>query len=126
MKKRFIAGKIGLADLVTTEEGRTRFRNSDSSPTVVYDEDTKDVQTLSSSNSMSLVVTALGHMGRAMFILQGKNNTFVGLVNYYCIFVGGLSTFGTLHPSLCEIAVPVFHSRTSLPPPPRASTPGTG
>ncbi|XP_011410132.1 PREDICTED: dual specificity protein phosphatase 6-like [Amphimedon queenslandica] len=107
MKKRFIAGKIGLADLVTTEEGRERFRKSVSSPTVVYDEDTKDVKLLGSSTSISLVLAALTTMGRNMFVLQG-----------------GLNAFGPLHPSLCEMAVPVPHFRNSLPPPPRASTPG--
>lgn len=79
MKKRFIAGKIGLADLVTTEEGRDRFRKSDASPTVVYDEDTNDVQTLSSSNSMSLVVTALANMGRDMYVLQGNTNNNINI-----------------------------------------------
>ena len=71
MKKRFISGKIGLADLVTTEEGRTRFRNSDTSPTVVYDEDTSDIKNLSTSQSLFLVVSALANMGRDMYILEG-------------------------------------------------------
>ena len=71
MKKRFVAGKIGLADLVTTEEGRTRFRNSEQVPTIVYDEDTKDVKSLGSSASLSLVVSALSTMGRDMYVLQG-------------------------------------------------------
>ena len=82
MKKRFIAGKIGLADLVTTEEGRERFRKSVSSPTVVYDEDTKDVKLLGSSTSISLVLAALTTMGRNMFVLQG-------MASYYTIVCVG-------------------------------------
>ena len=38
--------------------------------------------------------------------------------------LGGLSEFGVLHPSLCEISVPVPRPKSSLPPPLRASTPG--
>ena len=41
------------------------------------------------------------------------------------IALGGLSEFGILHPSLCEITVPnPHHKRQYMPPPPRASTPG--
>lgn len=94
MKKRFIAGKIGLADLVTTEEGRERFRNSVTSPTVVYDEDTKDVKNLGSSASISLVLTALATMGRDMFVLQGmiiiiihNRRGTVGSILYYILHV---------------------------------------
>lgn len=107
MKKRFIAGKIGLADLMTTEEGRQRFRSSTANPTIVYDEDTCDIQKLNSSNSLSLVIVSLTGMGRIPYLLQG-----------------GLSEFGVLHPSLCEISVPVPRPKSSLPPPLRASTPG--
>ena len=38
---------------------------------------------------------------------------------------GGLNEFGPLHPSLCEISVPRAIPRGQLPPPPRATTPGT-
>ena len=41
----------------------------------------------------------------------------------FCI-LGGLSEFGVLHPSLCEISVPKPLPKHHLPPPPRASTPG--
>ena len=76
MKKRFIAGKIGLADLMTTEEGRQRFRSSTTNPTIVYDEDTCDIQKLNSSNSLSLVIVSLTGMGRIPYLLQGRNTVY--------------------------------------------------
>ena len=71
MKKRFIAGKIGLADLVTTEEGRERFKTWTQQPTVVYDEDTSDVTTITSQHSLGLVISALASMDRPLFLLEG-------------------------------------------------------
>ena len=75
MKKRFIAGKIGLADLVTTEEGRERFKTCTEQPTVVYDEDTSDVTTITSSHSLGLVISALASMDRPLFLLEGRLET---------------------------------------------------
>lgn len=71
MKKRFLAGKIGLADLVTTEEGREKFRKCEELRTVVYDEDTSDPSRLTDSHSLVLVITALSSMGRNTYVLEG-------------------------------------------------------
>ena len=75
MKKRFVAGKIGLADLVTTEEGRKRFRSLSTQRTVVYDEDTTDLKNLTTSNSLYLVVSCLLTMGQIPYLLEGKLST---------------------------------------------------
>ena len=71
MKKRFMAGKIGLADLVTTEEGRKRFKTLSAHRTVVYDEDTTTIDNLATSNSVYLVVSCLLTMGQMPFLLEG-------------------------------------------------------
>lgn len=66
-----MAGKIGLADLVTTEEGRQRFKNMSTNQTVVYDEDTSNVDGLSTSTSVYLVVSCLVTMGQMPYLLAG-------------------------------------------------------
>lgn len=105
MKKRFIAGKIGLTDLVTTAEGKEKFKTCQDAPTVVYDDCTSDLENLTPTNTMLLVIHALEDMGKCPFLLQG-----------------GLNEFGVLHPSLCEVSVPRI--KQSIIPAPRATTPG--
>ena len=48
-------------------------------PTVVYDECTADLQSLSSSQSVSLVMAALEKMGKCPFLLQGLCHTSLSL-----------------------------------------------
>ena len=75
MKKRFLAGKISLADLVTTEEGREKFRSCDEMRMVVYDEDTSDPARISDTHhSLVLVITALSSMGRVTYVLEGEHS----------------------------------------------------
>lgn len=80
MKKRFMAGKIGLADLVTTEEGRKRFKTLAAHQTVVYDEDTTTIDNLPSSNSVYLVVSCLLAMGQMPYLLEGHSLSVISLV----------------------------------------------
>ncbi|XP_064389953.1 dual specificity protein phosphatase 6-like isoform X2 [Halichondria panicea] len=109
LKKRFVAGKIGLADLVTSDEGKEKFQScwSCEFPMVVYDDSTADMTNLSSSHSVWLVLSALEKMGRCPYLLQG-----------------GLTEFNVLHPSLCEINLPKIKKGLGNTPQQRATTPG--
>lgn len=101
MKKRFLAGKISLADLVTTEEGREKFRTCvQQQRTVVYDEDTCDPAELADSHALVLVITALSSMGRNPYVLQGKGNTSPSpslsvCVSYMCLPLVDVETAST-------------------------------
>ena len=92
MKKRFMAGKIGLGDLVTTEEGRKRFKTLSAHQTVVYDEDTTTFDSLPTSNSVYLVVSCLKGMGQMPYMLEGQSVHgavfwFCGYVTFLCFFL---------------------------------------
>jgi len=104
IKKRFIAGKMELADLFS-QEGKEKFKTCLDWPTVVYDDCTAELRGLPSSTNILLVLSGLEKMGKCPYLLQG-----------------GLNEFGVLHPSLCEVSVPSI--KKSFFPAPRASTPG--
>eukprot|EP00731_Ephydatia_muelleri_P003995 Em0002g171a len=109
IKKRFLAGKITLTDLLTTEEGKAKFQSSVGGATVVYDDSTGDMKDLSASHPLVLVMRALVVMGKCPYLLRG-----------------GLNEFNVLHPSLCEVSLPsVNRSIVSSPPTPNPTTPGT-
>lgn len=97
-KKRFMAGKLSLADLVTTEQGKEKFRQALGQPLVVYDEGTVDPNQDTSSQTLMLVLNSLTKDGIKPFVLKG-----------------GLSEFGILHPSLCEISVPSKSASVDVP-----------
>ena len=86
MKKRFMAGKIGLVDLISSAEGKEILKNGHNLKVVVYDECTTDPRVLSVNNTTFLVIVALGKLGKTPLLLKG-----------------GMSEFGVLHPSLCEV-----------------------
>lgn len=70
-KKRFMAGKLSLADLVTSEQGKEKFRQALSHPLVVYDEGTVDPNQGSSSQTLMLVLKSLAKDGMKPFVLKG-------------------------------------------------------
>jgi dual specificity MAP kinase phosphatase len=105
MKKRFMAGKIGLVDLISSTEGKELLQNGHNVKVVVYDECTTDPKTLSANNTAFLVIMALGKLGKTPLLLKG-----------------GISEFGVLHPSLCEVSVSPLQRAISTGP--RATTPG--
>jgi dual specificity MAP kinase phosphatase len=107
MRKRFVAGKIGLADLVNSSHGKKLLQSEGGGKVVVYDEATTDPNSLPPNTTAFLVIAALRKMGKAPLLLEG-----------------GISEFGVLHPSLCEVSVcPVQRPISSAP---RATTPGRG
>ena len=71
IKKRFLAGKISLTDLFTTGEGKAKFQLSVVGATVVYDDCTGDMQELSASHPVLLVMKALVVMGKSPYLLRG-------------------------------------------------------
>ena len=88
MKKRFVTGKIGLVDLISSAEGKEILKNGHSGKVVVYDECTTDPKSLSPNNTAFLVMVALEKLGKTPHLLKG-----------------GIAEFGVLHPSLCEVSV---------------------
>ena len=79
-KKRFMAGKLSLADLVTTEQGKEKFRQALGQPLVVYDEGTVDPNQDKSSQTLMLVLNSLTKDGMKPFVLKG-------LCVYVCVCV---------------------------------------
>ena len=57
-----MAGTLSQADLVTTEEGKERFKNCSDRPAVVYNECCTDIQNLAVTNAVRLVLLALEEM----------------------------------------------------------------
>ena len=76
-KKRFMAGKLSLADLVTTEQGKEKFRQALGQPLVVYDECTVDPNKESPSQTLMLVLKSLAKDGMKPFVLKGMLFIFV-------------------------------------------------
>ncbi|CAI8035339.1 Dual specificity protein phosphatase 10 [Geodia barretti] len=105
MRKRFMAGKIGLPDLISSPHCKTLLQNGGSGKVVVYDESTTDPNSLSSNTTAHLVIMALSKMGNTPLLLKG-----------------GICEFGVLHPSLCEVSVTPVQRAISAGP--RATTPG--
>lgn len=64
MKKRFMAGKIGLLDLISLAEAKEQLKNGHNVKVVVYDECTTDPKSLSADNTAFLVIVALCKLGK--------------------------------------------------------------
>lgn len=73
-KKRLCSGKSRVSDLVCGEEGKALFRELLSSDIVLYDEGSRELNRLASTDPMHVVLAALHREGRAAFVLQGKLN----------------------------------------------------
>ncbi|CAI8035337.1 Dual specificity protein phosphatase 10 [Geodia barretti] len=71
MRKRFMAGKIGLPDLISSPHCKTLLQNGGSGKVVVYDESTTDPNSLSSNTTAHLVIMALSKMGNTPLLLKG-------------------------------------------------------
>ena len=71
IKRRFLAGKISLPNLLTTEDGKTKFWSSSGGATVVYDDCTSDVKDLGASHTVLLVIRALVVFGKSPYLLRG-------------------------------------------------------
>ncbi len=105
VKRRFLAGKLGLVDLLSSAEGKEVLQNGHTGTVVVYDDCTTAPKTLPGNNTVTLVSKALWKLGKTPLLLKG-----------------GLSEFGVLHPSLCEVSVSPLQRALSTGP--RATTPG--
>eukprot|EP00731_Ephydatia_muelleri_P039172 Em1172g1a len=102
IKRRFLAGKISLTDLLKEEE-KAKFQSSVGGATVVYDDSTGDMNDLSTSHPLVLVMRALMVMGNC-YLLRG-----------------GLNEFNVLHSSLWEVSLPSVN-RSIVPSPPPTMT----
>ena len=83
MKKRFMAGKIRLLDLISSAEAKEQLKNGHNVKVVVYDEYTTEPKSLSADNTAFLVIVALCKLGKTPRLLKG-----------------GILEFRVLHPSL--------------------------
>ena len=63
-RKRLQQGKVSLVDLVSTKEGKDLFKRRGSKEIVLYDDHTKDVRTLTSDNSLHIVLSSLIREGK--------------------------------------------------------------
>ena len=105
LKKRFMAGKIGLVDLLSSAESKEVLQPGHTGRVVVYDDCTTAPKTLPGENTVTLVSKALWKLGKTPLLLKG-----------------GLAEFRGLHPSLCEVSVSPLQRTSSTGP--RATTPG--
>jgi len=84
-RKRLQQGKASLADLATTKEGKEALKKRNWKEVVVYDDCTEELATLPTSHTLFLVMNSLVEDQRQPIML-----------------VGGLRSFQTSHPGLCE------------------------
>ena len=105
LKKRFMAGKLGLVDLLSSAESKEVLQPGHTGRVVVYDDCTTAPKTLPGNNTVTLVSKALWKLGKTPLLLKG-----------------GLAEFRVLHPSLCEVSVSPLQRTSSTGP--RATTPG--
>ncbi|XP_070578410.1 dual specificity protein phosphatase 10-like [Ptychodera flava] len=97
-KKRLQQGKVTLADLVTSTEGKAAFQKRFSKDVVVYDENTSDLDSLPPMHPLNLVLTTLREEGVSTYFLKGGIQTFVQQYQNLCA-----NSLRTDEPSeLCE------------------------
>lgn len=76
-RRRLQQGKASIVDLVASKEGKDMFKKRSSKEIVIYDDHTKDVQSLSSESSMYLVLSSLLREGKDAYILKGSYFSFI-------------------------------------------------
>ncbi|XP_011429094.1 LOW QUALITY PROTEIN: dual specificity protein phosphatase 10-like [Crassostrea angulata] len=87
-RRRLQQGKASIVDLVASKEGKDMFKKRSSKEIVIYDDHTKDVQSLSSESSMYLVLSSLLREGKDAYILKG-----------------GIEEFRNKHLDLCDSSI---------------------
>lgn len=76
-RRRLQQGKASIVDLVASKESKDMFKKRSSKEIVIYDDHTKDVQSLSSESSMYLVLSSLLREGKDAYILKGSYFSFI-------------------------------------------------
>jgi hypothetical protein len=87
MRKRFMAGKIGLPDLVSSPPCKALLQNGGSGKVVVYDESTTDPNSLSSNTTAYLVIMALNKMGKTPLLLKGLSSFLSPFFMFFQSFI---------------------------------------
>jgi dual specificity MAP kinase phosphatase len=72
IRKRLQTGRATIADLATTSEGKEALRNKETKDVVVYDETVPDLEKLSSTSTLFLVLSALISDNKNPIVLTGK------------------------------------------------------
>lgn len=71
-RRRLQQGKASIVDLVSSKEGKDLYKKRSSKEIVIYDDHSKDVQSLSPESSMYLVLSSLLREGKDAYILKGS------------------------------------------------------
>lgn len=70
-RRRLQQGKASIVDLVSSKEGKDMFKKRSSKEIVIYDDHTKDAQSLCQDSSMYMVLSSLLREGKDAYILKG-------------------------------------------------------
>jgi dual specificity MAP kinase phosphatase len=73
-RKRLQTGRVSLADLATSPEGKELLRRRSIKEVIVYDDGAVDCERLPPSSTLYIVLSALLDDHKEPFLLAGKNN----------------------------------------------------
>ena len=76
-RRRLEKGKTTVGDLITSEEGKSLFRNRTGKEVVVYDEDSQEIENLPANHPTVLVLKSLKKEGTRASLLKGKHLTYI-------------------------------------------------
>ena len=76
-RRRLEKGKTTVGDLITSEEGKSLFRNRTGKEVVVYDEDSQEIENLPANHPTVLVLKSLKKEGTRASLLKGKTHVIV-------------------------------------------------
>jgi rhodanese-related sulfurtransferase len=80
-RRRLQQGKASIVDLVSSKEGKDMFKKRSSKEIVIYDDHTKDAQSLCQDSSMYMVLSSLLREGKDAYILKGLYHFYKTLFN---------------------------------------------
>nr|XP_002731106.1 PREDICTED: dual specificity protein phosphatase 10-like [Saccoglossus kowalevskii] len=75
-KKRLQQGRVTLSDLVSSADGKIAFQRRFNKEVVIYDENTNDIDCVTSMNPLTLVLTSLREEGVTASYLKGGFQAF--------------------------------------------------
>ena len=87
-RNRLQSGRVQLADLVTSPEGKELLRRRSVKDIVVYDDCSSDIERLSSSSTLYIVLAALLDDNKEPLLLSGKFLLFIQPNGFFLLFWG--------------------------------------
>ena len=78
-RRRLEKGKTTVGDLITSEEGKSLFRNRTDKEVVVYDDDSQEIENLPANHPTVLVLKSLKKEGTRASLLKGIKLTLLSV-----------------------------------------------